>query len=86
MACRILFFVQHEQGKNQNASHGGDVEQAGFVNAEKKEFQQQQPGTQSLVKESWADSADVENPHAQAACRHQRNNPNLPPHRDGNQV
>ena len=72
------FFVQHEQSQNDDAGHGGYVKQAVLMDAEEKELQQHQPGTEGLIGAVGAYLSNVKQPHAETARPNQGNHPQLP--------
>ena len=70
--------IEHEQRKDQDAGHSGYVKEAALMNAEEKELREQQAGAQVLIEGVGADPGDVQNPHADAARRHEKDHPELP--------
>ena len=77
--------VEHEEGQYQDAGNGGDVEEAGRVDAEEEKLHQHQRRAQILIEQVRTCPGDVQKPYAQAPRRHQRDHPDLPGHDQGDQ-
>ena len=79
-------FIQHEQRQDHDAGHGRDIEQADFMHTEEKELHQKHSGAQVFIERFRTNPCNMQEPHAEAACRHQRNHPELPCHNHHDQA
>ena len=78
-------FIQHEQRQDDDAGHGRYVVEAALMHAEEEKLHQEHASAQVFVHHIRADPRNMQQPHAEAARRHQRNCPELPCRHNGNQ-